>query len=264
MTVDIPKDKREQYAIDGYFILDSVIPQEHLELLRANCRIAVEELDAQMHRQGTDVIGINHRGKRYFCGRPMEKQPQLRSFIFSELMASICKATLGENIFVHGDQFVVKCGKTGMKFSWHQDGAYVYNRIGDHPECISCWCPLDDVNEENGTAYLLPFSRYGKRELAEHIKDEETNDRIGYHGDDPGDPVIATAGSIAVFSSLTFHRSGPNPTGKMRRVYLAQYAPARIVNKPGAFPQYYGEPFLKNGEPVYSKVLKTVEDARNC
>lgn len=254
MIFDISKEKRRQFEIDGYFLLESVIPPEHIELLRNYCRIEMDEMDAEMDRQGKDLIGINHRGKRYFCGLTMEKHPQLKSFIFSDLMASIGIATLGENVFVHGDQFVVKNSKEGMKFSWHQDGAYVYNRIGDHPECITCWCPLDDVDEENGTAYLLPFSRFGERELVEHIKDEKTNDRIGYFGDDPGDPIIAPAGSIAVFSSLSFHRSGANPTGNMRRVYLAQYAPVPIKNIPGAFPRYYGEPFIKNGEPVPSTI----------
>ncbi len=258
MAIDIPKEKIEQYEIDGYFILESVIPQKDIELLRTVCKISMDETDAEMDRLGTDVIGLNHRGKRYFCGGMLNKHPRMKDYIFSELMAAICQATLGQNIFLHGDQFVVKSGKTGMKFSWHQDGAYVHNRIGDHPECITCWAALDDVNEENGTAYLLPISRFGKREIIEHIKDEVTNDRVGYFGDDPGEPIIAPAGSIAVFSSLTFHRSGPNPTGLMRRVYLTQYSPAPILNKPGGITQYYAEPFLKNGLPVFSDSFEKV------
>ena len=165
-------------------------------------------------------------------------------------MATICRATLGKDIFFHNDQYVVKSGKTGMSFSWHQNSAYVHARIGNHPEHITCWCTLDDVDEENGTAYILPLSRYGKRELAPHRKDETTNDRVGFFGDDPGDPVIAPAGSIVVFSSLVFHRSGPNLAGSMRRVYLAQYSPAPIVNRSGEFPQYFALPFLQHGRRV--------------
>ncbi len=253
MDFTIPEEKISQYKVDGYFILESVIPDDHLELLRSECQSAVDEIDAEMDRKGTDVLGINHRGKRYFCGQTYRTHPRLGTFIFSELMTAICRVTIGDNAYFHNDQYVVKSGKTGMKFSWHQDSAYVQARIGDHPEHMTCWCALDDVTEDNGTAYLLPVSRYGKRELADHIKDEETNDRIGYFGDDPGEPVIARAGSIAVFSTLTFHRSGPNSTGRKRRVYLAQYAPAPIVNEPGAYPQYFAEPFLKDGNPVLRK-----------
>ena len=44
------------------------------------------------------------------------------------------------------------------------------------------------ATEENGTIYLLPASRFGNRELVEHVRDPVTNDRTGYFGDDPGDP----------------------------------------------------------------------------
>ena len=38
-------------------------------------------------------------------------------------------------------------------------------------------------------------------EVAEHVHDEETNDMVGYLGDDRGDPTIVRAGSIACFWS---------------------------------------------------------------
>ncbi|MEX2188196.1 MAG: phytanoyl-CoA dioxygenase family protein [Pirellulales bacterium] len=241
---------RDQYRTRGFFVLDSVIPPAHLELLRSTCAAAIADMDARMDREGVDTLGINHRGRRYFVGQSYRDHPWLGEFLFGELMADICRSTLGDTAFLHNDQFVVKCEQAGMSFAWHQDGAYVQARIGDHPECITCWCTLDDVSEENGTAYILPADRFGKRELVEHRVDPATNDRIGYFGGDPGDPIVAPAGSIAVFSSLVFHRSGANPSGRQRRVYLAQYAPAAIRNAPEAFPQYFAEPFLERGRPA--------------
>jgi hypothetical protein len=244
---------REQYRKEGFFVLESVISKAHLNLLRENAALAVQKMDEQMDREGTDTLGINHRGKRYFVGQTYVDYPELGEFIFSDLMADICRATLGDNAFFHNDQFVIKCGETGMSFSWHQDGAYVLARIGDHPECITCWCTLDDVDESNGTVYILPVCRFGKRKLVEHRRDPETNDRIGYFGDDPGDPIIAPAGSIAVFSSLVFHRSGANSTGSQRRVYLAQFAPEPIRNQAGEWPQYFAEPFLNQSEVLIKR-----------
>ncbi len=252
MTFAIPDSLRRQYQHEGFFVLESVIPEEHLALLRAEGALAIEDMHAKMDAAGSDTLGINHRGKRYFVGQSWREHPRLGVFLFSDLMAGICRATLGLAAFLHSDQYVVKCEKTGMSFGWHQDGAYVHHRIGDHPECITCWCALDDADETNGTIYILPASRFGKRELVEHRKDPNSNDRVGYFGDDPGDAVIAPAGSIAVFSSLVFHRSGPNPSGRQRRAYLAQYAPAPIRNKPGEWPQYFAEPFLEDGRPLPS------------
>ena len=62
-TIDIPQEKIEQFKKDAYFILESVIPDEHLELLREVCQAAIEETDAEMDRQNTDVMGINQRGE---------------------------------------------------------------------------------------------------------------------------------------------------------------------------------------------------------
>jgi ectoine hydroxylase-related dioxygenase (phytanoyl-CoA dioxygenase family) len=92
----------------------------------------------------------------------------------------------------------------------------------DHEPYLTCWIALDDVTEENGAVYLLPYSRVGVRSYVKHIKDERTNDKVCYFGSDPGQPVVVPAGSIAVFSSTVMHRSGPNLTDEYRRVYVAQ------------------------------------------
>ena len=90
------------------------------------------------------------------------------------------------------------------------------------------------MSEENGTIYVLPYARAGGGKLVAHTRDEELNDQVGYFGDDPGIPVIVPAGSIAVFSGFTFHRSGFNTTNKMRRVYLPQYGGAIARNEDGS------------------------------
>ncbi len=71
---------------------------------------------------------------------------------------------------------------------------------------------------------------------------------IGYFGSDPGVPVIAPAGSIAVFTSYNFHSSGTNTTDSMRRVYLAQYSCEPLTSADGAKLWGNAEPFLKGGE----------------
>jgi len=141
----------------------------------------------------------------------------------------------------HQRQVSVMLGGVSSHSDWTIKPLATYDGATQQPE---------EPYWSNGTVYILPISRFGKRELVEHRRDPVTNDRIGYFGDDPGDPIIAPAGSIAVFSSLVFHRSGANTTGKQRRVYLAQYAPERIQNEKGRWPQYFAEPFLKGGEPL--------------
>jgi ectoine hydroxylase-related dioxygenase (phytanoyl-CoA dioxygenase family) len=79
-----------------------------------------------------------------------------------------------------------------------------------------------------------------------HRKDPVVNDLVGYEGDEPGTPVLVPAGSIAVFSSRTLHRSGPNRTPRMRRVYLAQFS-REVVRRADGSAWGRDEHFLSGG-----------------
>ncbi len=249
--IHITAAQKEQYHEEGYMLLENVIPPPHLQMLRDEGQRYMDEINAEMDSKGVDVLGLSHRHKRYFIHSKFKGNNRLASFLFSPLMAEICRATIGEEAYLFLEQYVIKMAEVGMKFSWHQDAGYIDSK--PTPSYVSCWCTLDDVTEENGTVYILPYSRAGTREWVEHKLDSESNDRVGYFGDDPGDPIIAQAGSIAVFSSVTFHRSGPNSTTNMRRVLLAQYSPKPIYNPDGT-PRRWVEPFLKEGRNVYPAI----------
>jgi len=240
--IDISDEQREQYQQEGYMILERAIPQHYLDLLRGQCQEAIARMDAE----GSDTLGINHRGSRYFVANCFKQQPVLREFLFSELMAEVCRATLGENAYLFWEQYVIKGAETGMKFSWHQDSGYV--SYPDHKPYLTCWCALDDMSEENGTVHLLPFSRVGIRSWVQHIVEEGSNDKVGYFGDDPGLTVEVPAGSIVAFTSINFHSSGTNTTEHMRRVYLAQYSCEPIMTADGSKLWGNAEPFLLDGK----------------
>ncbi len=237
---------RRQFKEEGYFILEGVVPEHHLELLRGECQAFIDKADARMDAEGTDILGLNHRNSRYFVSNCFRDQPRLREFLFSELMAEICQATLGNDAYLFWEQYVVKGAEAGKEFSWHQDSGYV--GYPEHKPYLTCWCALDDVSEANGTVRLLPFSRSGIRTWVKHVRDPESNDMIGYFSSDPGVAVVAPAGSIVAFTSYNFHSSGTNTTDRMRRVYLAQYSCEPLLSADAS--QLWGsaEPFLIDGE----------------
>ena len=61
-------EQEKQYHEEGYCILERVIPEEHLEILRSEAAGFIDKIHADMDRAGKDVLGINHRNKRYFIG----------------------------------------------------------------------------------------------------------------------------------------------------------------------------------------------------
>lgn len=245
----ISETQKRKYQEDGFFVLEKVIPDESLQLLRTVCDGLIREQDEEMDRLGTNELNLSRRGSRYFVFLAFQKRPELAQFLFSDLMEEICRATVGPNALLFWEQFVVKATRDAKKsvFSWHQDAGYVDGL--PVPHYVNAWVPLDDVSEENGTIYLLPYSKAGTRERIEHQVDPETGDRIGYFGEDPGIPVIAPAGSIAVFSSTTFHRSGPNQTDRTRRAYAVQFAEAPVYHADGSV-MGLTEQFLQDGRRV--------------
>jgi ectoine hydroxylase-related dioxygenase (phytanoyl-CoA dioxygenase family) len=237
MAVSVPPVSPQQvrrFRDEGFFVLERVLAERDLATLRGECRRFVDESDREMDRLGVDRLDLDHRGRRYFV-HAYGKSAEIERFLFSDLMAQIARAALGDDVYLFNEQYVVKGAERGMKFGWHQDSGFIEYA---HAPYLTCWIALDDVDEENGTVYLLPYSRAGTRALVEHVRDEESNDMVGYFGPDPGDPVVVPAGSIACFSSTLFHRSGPNTTDRMRRVYVAQYSAAPILNADGTAPRH--------------------------
>jgi len=249
----ITEQHKRQYRDEGYFILERAIEPPMLEMLRDQCDRFIAKRNAEMDAAprpdggiGVDELGSDVRDNRYFIANRYRESDEgkLSRFIFSDLMAEICRATIGPEAFLFYEQWVVKGAEKGVTFSWHQDSGYVK---APHQPYVTCWSTLDDVNEENGTVYLLPYSRAGTREKVEHVR--VGRDMVGYHGKDPGEAVIVPAGSVAVFSSVCFHRSGANRSPRMRRVYLTQYAAAPIINLEGKL-SGLADPFLKGGKRV--------------
>lgn len=243
----ITDEHRQQYLDEGYFIVEGAIPEDHLQILRDACDRLIELMHDEMDRLGTDHIHISHRGKRYHIAKKYDQVPQLSAYVFSDLMAEVCRATIGETAYLFYDQYVVKAAEQGIEFSWHQDSGY----LGfPHRPYVTVWAAVDEMTQENGTARVLPFSTVGIRTLVEHVRNERTGDQVGYFGREQGVPAIVPAGSLVVFSSLTFHASSANRTGRMRRAYVTQYS-AEPIYRPGTDElMHLGVSFLNQGTKV--------------
>ncbi len=238
------------YQREGYAILPNFLPAEVLAAVRADCDAEIAKQDAGMEARGNLVEGISHHRRRYFIGNSFYHRPAMRSWVFSDQMAAVVRATLGGTAQLFLEQLVVKGCDAGTTFGWHQDSGYVGH---PHREYLSCWIALDPVDEANGTISVLPYSRAGAdpRAVCAHQLQDGTNDMIGYLGNDPGIPVVVPAGSLVLFSSRLFHRSGANTTQALRRAWLIQYTVEPLRKTTGEL-HILAEPFLENGHVVAS------------
>ena len=243
----ISNEHIDSFNNEGYMIVPDFFSPAELKLMRDECSNGIDDIHQQMDESGNDTMGISHRDLRYFIANQTDRSQALRDFAFSETMAAVCRSTLGDEAYFFLDQYVVKAAEKGMSFSWHQDAGYIsHTKVKPY---LTCWIPLDDTSVENGTVFILPYSRMGHRDVVDHTREEGTNDMVGYTGDDPGIPVEVKAGTLVAFSSHMFHRSTPNTTDEMRRVYLLQYT-AEPIYTPDGEPHIKVDQFIKNGERV--------------
>jgi len=243
----LPTAELRRFADEGYMVVPGFFSAGQLELMRRECDNGIEEMHRRMDAMGSDVLHISHRWRRYFVCNQTDRSPALHDLAFGERMADLCRATIGDEAYFFLDQYVVKCAEHGMSFAWHQDAGYItHTKVRPY---LTCWIALDDSTIANGTIFVLPYSRAGTRDVIAHIRDESTNDMVGYVGEDPGIAVEVSAGTLVAFSSHVLHRSTPNTTDSMRRAYLLQYSPEPIYG-PDGNPLNKVEPFLRQGRRI--------------
>jgi ectoine hydroxylase-related dioxygenase (phytanoyl-CoA dioxygenase family) len=243
-------DQSHRFDQDGYAVFESALPGELLQLLRDCCDDFVRREDARMDAAGTDTLGISHRGKRYFANECQREEPRLRRVLFSQTMADICRATLGDTAYFFFDQYVVKGPEGGMPFSWHQDSGYVVGNGGplDHLPYLTYWLPLDDATIENGTVRVVPGSH--RDGTLPHVRQQGSNDLAIAVDESAAVALEVPAGSIVAFSSRTLHATGANLTDRPRRVYLAQYTPEVMLNPGTRHLRRNAIPLIQHGHQV--------------
>jgi ectoine hydroxylase-related dioxygenase (phytanoyl-CoA dioxygenase family) len=240
----IGEQDRQRFQTEGFVVLERIMSDAELSLVRAQCQRFMDQKDREMDAAGVDVLGLDQRGKRYFVNDCSTVSPELQSFVLGDLMARICRTLLGDEVYLFNDQYVVKGAEGGTHFGWHQDSGYVGY---PHAPYLTCWCALDDMSEANGTVYLLPYGAAGTRDVVPHVRDARNNDLVGYTGAERGVAVEVPAGSIACFSSTVFHRSGSNTTPRLRRAYIVQYSTEPILTADRSALRHQAVPFRVAG-----------------
>ena len=203
---------------NGYTVVEDAFTSEEIEKV-------LDKIDPFEFNVTEALKGLD--GGKYFISRAEEitftthlvtQSEELKEFSKHEVFARICKDLIGDNVRLYWDQAVYKKPGTKDEFPWHQDNGYTFIEPQAY---LTCWVALTDTDETNGCPCVMP-GLHTKGTLH-----HETTD-IGYEIPlDSSDSVTLPlkAGSIAIFSSLTPHRTGPNLNQDIRKAYILQYAP---------------------------------------
>ena len=91
---------RKQYQDEGYFVLENVVSEEVLSILREESDELIDMQNREMDKLGTDELNLSRRNSRYFVFLAFKERPRLGEFLFSDLTAEICKATIGDTAYL--------------------------------------------------------------------------------------------------------------------------------------------------------------------
>lgn len=222
MVPTISDEQRREFQENGFFVLESVFSLEEMEELCRHIDAFHQRQEEELKAQG-GTIGISRANEISFTPFLAEADETIKQFVLRPEFVAICTQLLSQDVDLYWNQLVFKAPEGNKEFPWHQDDGYT--PVTPSPY-LTLWLALNDATPENGCISVLPGSH--KKGLVPHEKTP-----IGlacYPSDSPDQGVMVPvkSGSIAVFQSLTMHKSGVNRSQGMRKAYIIQYSQAGL------------------------------------
>jgi ectoine hydroxylase-related dioxygenase (phytanoyl-CoA dioxygenase family) len=216
--VPLSDAQRETFRERGFFSLGK--PFSPAELA---------EIGAEYDRLLARAMKIGNPGETPFdyVALLQLQSPALRRLAAAPALVEPLLELLGPDVRLYWDQAVAKPPGTSSDTPWHQDNGY---GAVEPAEYVTTTLALDAMTRANGCLWIQPGSH--RRGASAH-RDTGGFFQVGYEGDETGEPCELEAGEVLVFSSLTLHRAGPNPTGGWRRSWVIQFIPSSATNGEG-------------------------------
>lgn len=168
----------------------------------------------EMNKSFLHTPTLNDQGKSQRIWNLPNKLEQIGDLIEHPIMLPLVRAILG-NDCVLSDISVNRIGPNAEDGGpWHIDAplTQIPEPLPDIPLTVQNAWMLDDFTTENGATRLVPGS-HKRRKKPGWGSDHEEGEII----------VNAPAGSMAMWLSHTWHRSGPNLTNKPRSAILGYF-----------------------------------------
>lgn len=244
-------------SLDAEAVLISaflVVPE--IDFLLRDCeRLVLREPDADLSDRGAAIDPLEHASisknsnarinmQEYISLRFQAVNGENDIGIFQELvfhrlptlLRSVLQLPPTQSLYLFNEHHVFKPSVSNLAFRWHRDAdeqllAIMATTPHASPihEYYSCWINLDEVNIDNGTIAFL-FAAF---ESGLSLPTARSRENVPPDEEHSGYAVTAAPGSVVIFSSNTWHRSGVNQTDFPRRVYYAQYSLQPITVKEG-------------------------------
>ena len=216
--------ERRRYEEEGFVVVPGVFPPEDLEVVD-------REIDRLLGERG-QLASDHLPGWVFQVGLRSEVT---RQFAQDERLLALVEDIVKPGIAIHEAKLVTKLPHSDEICHWHQDDAY-FVRLGESQTRMSVWVPLQEAHAQNGCLWVVPGShRWGLKDHEQvtygtcrrRLTPEELAAKEAI-------PVPVRAGSVVLFSALTWHSSQGNVTDRIRRAFIVTYQEATVPRGNGA------------------------------
>ena len=219
------KQQLDAYHQDGFFIVDRLLDDTSLDLLRkiAHADQALQ-LDADSRADGEGGrVEITVRND-------LPEDDIYGAIVRSQSLVQTMEKLLGGEVYHYHHKMILKQAREGGAWAWHQDYGYWYNYCCLFPLLASCMIAVDRATKENGCLQVLKGSHQMGRVNHQQIGDQT--------GADP-ERVAASLerlelvhcelepGSALFFHCNLLHRSDQNKSPHPRWAFICCYNAAR-------------------------------------
>ncbi len=229
-NLDLTQDQVAQYREDGFLIVENIIDMETVKRLRER----MDLLFKGHYESGLMPDEVNYKSNQpdQLSSRQLCNAWKADPYVAEVMLAAEvgkATATLGgwPGSRIAQDNLLLKPAGGGKPLGLHQDSAY--SLWSDHPTWCSCWIALDDTTADGGTLEFVRGSHKwrhsGMIEQFHAPEDYRKDFRKAAEAEGVTDPetvkVVVPAGGGSFHDGWTWHGSGPNTTGNVRRTMVS-------------------------------------------
>jgi phytanoyl-CoA hydroxylase len=228
----ITPEQAARYREEGFFVLEGAFTPSEVSAVIGEIDPLEAQTETFLRSRPDRKLFIARAGEITFTPHLVARSEALRRFCAGPVFRDLGHDLIGPAVRLYWEQAVYKKPGTADEFPWHQDNGYTYV---EPQQYLTAWVALTDTDEANGCPWVVP-GLHGRGTLRHWLTE------LGWcclTEPEGAVPLPLHAGDIAVFSSLTPHRTGPNRTAAVRKSYIVQLIPdgaRRLVPGGGVAP----------------------------
>jgi hypothetical protein len=225
ISFNFTKQQVADFRRDGYVIIDRLLDEETLVLLRNIARADRQlQLDADSRGDGEGgAVKITVRND-------LPTDDIYSAIVRAESLVNTMETLLEGEVYHYHHKMILKEPREGGAWAWHQDYGYWYNYCCLFPLLSSCMIAVDQATRNNGCLQVLKGS---------HLLGRVDHGKVGDQtGADPERVAAARehlelvhveldAGAALFFDCNLMHRSDQNKSDDPRWALICCYNAAR-------------------------------------